>query len=258
MTVLNNLSSSIATPIFSPEDVALLDKNRIPNHIAIIPDGNRRWAKEKNTSSESGHREGADTIMDIVKAGKELGIKVITFYLFSTENWARPQEEVAALMWLLQSYLIEQKQLMIDEGISLQTIGDLTRFHPLVLDTILETKAATEACDKIEMVFALNYGGRDDIRRAIQKVGRDLAKGLIQEADVTESLISRYLDTAHWKDPDLLIRTSGEIRISNFLLWQISYAEIFVTQTLWPNFTSRHLLEALIDFQKRQRRHGGT
>lgn len=248
---------SIIEKIFTEEEIALLDKNRIPNHIAIIPDGNRRWAKNKHSLTELGHREGADTIMDIVKAGKELGVKVITIYLFSTENWSRPQEEIACLMWLLQSYLIEQKQTMIDNQIRLQTIGDLSRIPPQVVETIQSTKNATADCDKIEMVFALNYGGRDDIRRGVQSLVNDVRNGLIQ-GEITEALISSYLDTAPWGDPDLLIRTSGELRLSNFLLWQISYAEIFVADVLWPDFDAQYLLKALINFQKRQRRLGGA
>lgn len=244
--------------IFTLDQIAQLDQSRIPEHIAIIPDGNRRWAKSKDSSAETGHREGADTIMEVVKAGKELGIKAITIYLFSTENWNRPQQEVAALMWLLQSYLMIQSQTMIDNGIRLQTIGDFSRLPASVLKTIQTTKQKTADCHHIDMILAINYGGRDDIRRAVRALVRDASEGLIKEEDVNESLISGYLDTAHWKDPDLLIRTSGELRISNFLLWQISYAEIYMANVLWPDFTPAHLLEALIDYQKRHRRHGGA
>lgn len=249
---------SLSKTIFSLEETAHLDPAGIPNHIAIIPDGNRRWAKRKNSSTEAGHQKGADTIMDVVKASKELGVKVITFYLFSTENWKRSKEEFTFLMWLLRSFLINQKQAMIDNGIRMQTIGDLARLPANTLQTVQSTKEATEHCDKIDMVLALNYGGRDDIRRAVKKLVNEAANGLVQEEDVTESLISRYLDTAPWNDPDLLIRTSGELRVSNFLLWQISYSEIYVADVLWPDFTARHLLEAIVNFQKRQRRHGGT
>lgn len=243
---------------FTPEEIELLDPLRIPKHIAIIPDGNRRWAKNQSSSAEAGHREGADTLMDVVKASKELGVKVITFYLFSTENWNRPIEEVAALMWLLQSYLIDQQKSLIESGIRLQTIGDLSKLPEEVVQTIEETKQATADCNQIDMIFALNYGGRDDIRRAVQSMVSDLRDSLAHGIEVTEELISRYIDTAAWGDPDLLIRTSGELRVSNFLLWQISYAEFFTTPVLWPDFTPKHLLEALISFQKRQRRLGGT
>lgn len=256
MTCLHSAPSAISR-IYTEEEIALLDKNCIPSHVAIIPDGNRRWAKNKRFSTESGHREGGDTILEIVKAGKELGVKAITFYLFSTENWHRPQEEIAALMWLLQSYLIDQKQAMINHEIRLHTIGDLTRMPLQVVKTIEETKSATQHCQKIDMILALNYGGRDDLRRAMQKLIKDVDKGIISE-EITEDLISSYLDTSHWKDPDLLIRTSGELRLSNFLLWQISYTEIFVSKVLWPDFTPQHFFEALLCFQKRHRRHGGT
>lgn len=255
MSCLNEIPT--AEKMYSDTQISLLDKTQIPRHIAIIPDGNRRWAKQKQSLAESGHREGADTIMDTVKASKELGIKVVTIYLFSTENWNRPQEEIAGLMWLLQCYLIEQKQTMVDNQIRLQTIGDLSRLPPSVMESIEDTKNATKDCDKIEMVFALNYGGRDDIRRGVQALIKDVQGGKIHE-EISEALISSYLDTAPWGDPDLLIRTSGELRISNFLLWQISYAEIFIIDILWPDFNSEHLLTALLDFQQRHRRLGGT
>lgn len=253
-----NGSDNHEVSFFSQEEIALLDKTRVPHHVAIIPDGNRRWAKKKHSPTEEGHREGIDTIMEVVKAGKELGVKIITFYLLSTENWNRSKQEIAALMWLLQTYLINQQKTMIQNGIRLQTIGDLSRFPPHLLQTIEETKCATSSCNKIEMVFALNYGGRDDIRRGFQALLEDYSKNLFNATDVNELLISRYLDTAQWKDPDLLIRTSGELRISNFLLWQISYSEIYVTNVLWPDFTPKHFLEALMNFQKRDRRLGGT
>lgn len=253
-----DIAPTTSKAIYTSDETAHLYGSRIPEHIAIIPDGNRRWAKQRNSSSEAGHQKGADTIMDIVKASKELGVKVITFYLFSTENWKRSKEEFAFLMYLLQSFLIRQKQSMIDNGIRLQTIGDLTRLPSNALQTVQATKEATADCDKIDMVLALNYGGRDDIRRAVKNLVKDAVNGLVKEDDVTESLISNYLDTMHWKDPDLLIRTSGELRVSNFLLWQISYSEIYVADVFWPDFTPRHLLEAIDNFQKRQRRHGGT
>jgi undecaprenyl diphosphate synthase len=249
---------SLSETIYFPEETAVLDQTRIPTHIALIPDGNRRWARERNSSSEEGHKKGADTIMDIVKASKELGIKAITFYLFSTENWKRSKEEFTFLMWLLQSFLNNQKKAMLEKGIRLQTIGDLTRLPASALQTIRATKDATAHCDKIEMILALNYGGRDDICRAVRKLTKDVLNGTVKEEEITESLISSYLDTTHWKDPDLLIRTSGELRISNFLLWQISYSEIYVKDVLWPDFTPKHLLEAIVNFQARQRRHGGA
>lgn len=244
--------------IYTQEQIQKLDPRYVPSHIAIIPDGNRRWAKRKQTTTEEGHREGGEILMDIVKASKELGIQIITFYLFSTENWSRSNEEFHALMWLLQSYLNEQCDNMIQNGIRLQTIGNLTRFPEEIVQTIQKVKQATAHCNKIDMVFALNYGGRDDITRAFQKILGDPKNRELKPEEISESMISRYLDTAQWRDPDLLIRTSGEMRLSNFLLWQISYTEVYVADILWPDFTPGHLLEAIFNFQKRERRLGGA
>lgn len=243
---------------FSPEQLSILDRSRVPRHVAFIPDGNRRWAKKQQASATRGQRQGADILMDIIKACKELGIKVVTVYIFSTENWHREQEEVQAFIWLIESYLRDQRQTMIDNGIRMQSIGDLSRFPLSLCDSLQATKEATRHCKDIDMVFALNYGGRDEMRRAIQRILEDHSNQKFKREEVTETLISRYLDTAEWSDPDMLIRTSGELRFSNFLLWQISYTEVYFTDTLWPDFTPQHLFEAVINFQKRERRLGGA
>lgn len=242
---------------FSPEQLISLDKTRIPKHVAFIPDGNRRWAKKQHLPALEGHREGADILMDIVKASKELGIRVVTFYIFSTENWLRDHEEVHAFLWLLESYVTEQCETMVENGVRLQTIGDLSRLPASVRHALTTTKEATSQCHDIDMVFAVNYGGRDEIRRAVQAILDDYASQRIKREEVTERVISRYLDTSHWTDPDLLIRTSGELRFSNFLIWQTSYTEVHIADVLWPDFNSTHLLEAVFSFQKRTRR-GGT
>lgn len=240
---------------FNQTDKAKIDVERLPKHIAIIPDGNRRWAKKQQSSVKTGHREGADNLMDIIKAGRELGVKTMTFYLFSTENWNRSKEEVDALMWLLPTYLVEQKQTMIDHGIRLETIGDISRLPNDVLQVVNETKKATADCTQINFVMALNYGSRDEITRAVRNIVEDAKKGDLKTID--ESTITAYLDTKKWPDPDLLIRTSAEFRVSNFLLWQISYAEVHIEDVLWPDFTPHHLLQAIISFQGRDRRLGG-
>lgn len=247
---------SASSSIYTPTQVAAVDISRIPHHVAFIPDGNRRWAKSNNLSTKQGHEKGAETLMDTVKAAKELGIKMVTFYSFSTENWSRNPLEVQAIMWLLNTFLTEQRPLMVRDGIRLQTIGDLSRFSSSVRQTIQDTKDATVHCGDFDLVLALNYGGRDELRRAVQKICEDYAKKTFTSKEVTETLISHYLDTKHWNDPDLLIRTSGEQRMSNFLLWQTSYTEIYTTAVLWPDFSSQHLLNAILDFQKRQRRLG--
>jgi undecaprenyl diphosphate synthase len=240
---------------YTPEELAALDKRRVPRHVAFIPDGNRRWARERDASSARGHREGADILMDIVKAAKSTGVGYVSFYIFSTENWARDPLEVQAILWLIDSYLKEQCPTMVENGIRLQTIGDLSRFPSDIFETIQQTKEATAHCQDVEMILALNYGGRDEIRRAIQAI---LQAGNIAPEDITEDVIRSYLDTALWPDPDLLIRTSGELCLSNFLLWQTSYTEIYTANVFWPDFTPQHLLEALFNFQRRERRMGGT
>lgn len=243
---------------FHPSQLALLDRSRIPQHIAIIPDGNRRWAKKRLSTIHEGHREGADTLMEIVKAAQELDIKGITFYSFSTENWNRPPEEVMALMALFTTYLTEQREEMVQSGIKLETIGDLTPLPSYLRETIHATKVATQDCNKISLILALNYGSRNEICRAFRAILDDYDQRCLSKEEINEATISRYLDTYQWGDPDLLIRTSGELRVSNFLLWQISYSEIHVAPVLWPDFTPQHLIEAILDFQGRQRRWGGA
>ncbi|MBS4167427.1 polyprenyl diphosphate synthase [Parachlamydia sp. AcF125] len=254
-------STTICSPptesIYQAKDLIGYDRSIAPRHVAIIPDGNRRWAKKQQASAKVGHREGADNLIEIVKACKELGIQAVTFYAFSTENWARPQEEVQALMWLLDVYLTEQRGTMLKEGIRFDTIGDLSKIPENVVETITKTKQFTKQCDQVRMILAVNYGGRDDICRAVNRLVKDYQKQEGVAEKITEEVIARYLDTANMEDPDLLIRTSGEWRISNFLLWQISYTEVYITDVLWPDFTPFHLLEALYDFQKRKRRLGG-
>ncbi|MBA3815408.1 MAG: di-trans,poly-cis-decaprenylcistransferase [Parachlamydiaceae bacterium] len=246
----------MTVPIYTTEQIENLDKTRIPRHVAIIPDGNRRWAKQREEMILLGHQAGANALIEIVKAGKELGIKAMTFYLFSTENWNRSKEEVIALMWLLEDFLRSRCEEMKEHGVRLMTIGNLKALSSEVQIAIEETMESTADCKDIDMIFALNYGGRDDLCRAFHKILDEYGSKLNSEF-LTESLISRYLDTAPWGDPDLLIRTSGEMRISNFLLWQLSYSEIHVTEALWPDFSHEDLLKAIKDFQIRDRRLGG-
>lgn len=248
---------TIAASLFSSIDLSALS-DKIPRHVAIIPDGNRRWAKQQKKCYDFGHQAGADNIIEIIKAGKAIGIKAMTFYLFSTENWTRSKIEINALMWLLQKFLRDNVKEMQSEGVRLRTIGNLTALPKDALATVHETMEATAGCSEIDMILALNYGARDEIRRAIQTIVDHCSEGKLQKEDVTEKLISGYLDTSPWGDPELLIRTSGEMRISNFLLWQLSYTEIYVSKLLWPDFKSLDLLNAIIDFQKRERRLGGA
>lgn len=245
------------TPIFTAEELQMLDRSAIPRHVAIIPDGNRRWARKQASCVAEGHREGADTLTTIVRAAKELGIPTITFYLFSMENRSRNPEEINALMWLLETFLIDQRESMIEAGVRLHSIGDISGLPASPLKTLTESMEATSHCDKINMVMALNYGSRDEIKRAFHAMLSDIEKGKLSKGDITESLISSYLDTSPWPDPDLFIRSSGESRISNFLLWQLSYSEIYITDVLWPDFRPRDLFNALLYYQTRERRFGG-
>lgn len=239
--------------IYSPEELSLIDPARVPKHIAIIMDGNRRWAKQKGLPPMMGHWEGAETLTDVLRGASELGVKTLTVYAFSTENWTRPQNEVEDLMNIFELYLMRKKESMLRDGVRLDAIGDLAKLPERVLKALNQTKRETAHCDRINLVLALNYGGRDEIRRAVVK----MVEEKIPPDQITEECIAKHLDTNPYGDPDLLIRTSGEMRVSNFLLWQISYAEIFSTKVLWPDFSCKELLEATLVFQNRSRRLGG-
>lgn len=233
-----------------------LDHTRIPRHIAIIPDGNRRWAKQRLAQPEDGHSAGSDILIDIVKSAKDIGVKTLTFFAFSTENWNRSPFEVQFLMELLVRLLDDQKESMIESGVRLSVIGDPSRLPNHLLHAIEEAKQATKDCRDVNLVLAINYGGRDDIRRAFLKMHEDCNNGSLNSNDVTEATISQYLDTYEWGDPDLFIRTSGELRVSNYLLWQIAYSEIYVAPVLWPDFRAPHLVQAIIEYQRRESRWG--
>ncbi len=247
---------SNVTSYYTEEELAALQEFSIPKHIAIIMDGNRRWARGQSESTQTGHTRGADTLMNMVKASKELGVKVLTAYTFSTENWERPDSEVEILMNLLESYLHNETASMVENGVHLETIGELSRFPERVKKQVAATKEATANCHDITLVLALNYGGRDELVRATRLLIDDYAAGRLNKEQVNEELISSRLDSARWPDPELFIRTSGEMRISNFLLWQLSYTELYITETLWPDFSPKHLLAAIKEFQERERRLG--
>jgi undecaprenyl diphosphate synthase len=243
--------------VFSPEEMSQLDPRKIPGHVAIVMDGNRRWARNNKLPSIMGHWEGAEVLTDVVRAAAQLGIKTLTVYAFSTENRSRSVSEIEALMNIFELYLNGKRELMVKEGICLNMIGDLTRLPPRIQEAFHQTRLATQGCQRINLILALNYGGRDEIRRVIAAIlARHDAKKILPE-ELTEQFISQYFDTNRWGDPDLMIRTSGELRISNFLLWQISYTELYVTDVLWPAFTPKELLQAVLAFQTRQRRLGG-
>jgi len=240
------------TKFFTDQQKAGIDHGNIPRHVAVIPDGNRRWAMKQKQGTEFGHRAGCDVLMDIVEAADELGVDYLTFYTFSTENWRRSQLEIDTLMALLENYLTKQRPRMVEKGVKLLTIGDLERLPKGINRVIDETKKATENCSSIHLVLALNYGSREEICRAVRKL---IASGC-QPGEVDEERLSRFLDTARIPDPELLIRTSGEKRLSNYLLWQASYTEIFLTETLWPDFRPIDFLKAIEEYQSRERRIG--
>lgn len=234
-----------------------LDLSKLPKHVAIIMDGNRRWALRRKSAVETGHFRGADTLATITEAAADIGIEVLTVFTFSTENWRRPKIEVKGLMKLFEIYLGRMTPNMVKNGVKLSTIGDLSPFPKEVIRELDRAKKATEGGERIELILALNYGGRDDLRRAIVQMVEDVSQNKLVKEDVTEEVISSYLDTRGRPDPELLIRTSGEQRISNFLLWQIPYAEVYTTRVLWPDFTKDDLMDAVVEFQERQRRYGG-
>jgi undecaprenyl diphosphate synthase len=241
----------------SNEDLLLeLDLARLPRHVAIIMDGNGRWAANRNRPRVAGHRAGADAVRRTVEASARLGIECLTLYAFSTENWKRPRFEIRALMDLLVEYLRKELRSLKENNIQFRMIGRSEELHISVLEQIRKAELSTFQNTGMRLNIALNYGGRTEIVDAVRKLARDVAAGRLLPDDVDEDLIRGALYTRTLPDPDLLIRTSGEMRISNFLLWQIAYAEIHVTSTLWPDFGERELFSALIDYQRRDRRYG--
>jgi len=235
-----------------------IDKGKLPHHIAIIMDGNGRWAKKKSLNRISGHLKGVNAVREVTTACRELGIKVLTLYAFSIENWKRPADEVNALMGLLKKYLQKECEEMVENNIRLNAIGRIEDLPIDVQTTLRETLEKTKYCDGMILNLALSYGGRSEILHAVQEILSSLQKGKIEPEEITVQRFPEYLWTHGIPDPDLLIRTSGEYRISNFLLWQIAYTELYVTETLWPDFDRKELLKAIADYQSRERRFGLT
>lgn len=236
----------------------LLSPDNIPKHVAIIMDGNGRWAQAKGLIRLMGHKAGVTAVKEIVEAARELAIPVLTLYAFSTENWNRPKDEVSGLMALLKNYLQSELKSMLKNDIQLRAIGDLKKLPPDVYDTLTATIDRTKGNKALILNLALNYGGRHELIQAIKEIGHKLHSGEIEEEDINEELVNSHLYTRNLPDPDLLIRTGGEARLSNFLLWQASYAEIYFIDTPWPDFNKIHLQEAIADYQQRQRRFGKT
>ncbi len=242
--------------VFTDEELADFDKTLSPQHIAIIPDGNRRWAVENGHELFEGHRQGTQSVLNAVKAAAQLGVKTLTLYTFSTENWQRPKHEVDFLMELLQANILDYTRRMADRGARLQTIGDLSALPEPVQMLIAQAKEETRDGQLIDLVLAINYGARDELRRVCQGLAQKCVEGTLKPEAISEELIAENLDTHPWGDPELFIRTSGELRISNFLLWQLSYSELYAPKKYWPEFGPHDLLAAVSDFQRRKRRFG--
>ena len=228
----------------------------LPTHVAIIMDGNGRWAKQRQMSRIKGHEKGAEAVRTVVRTCRELGIAVLTLYAFSTENWLRPRVEVEALMALLRRFLEAELRELLQNGIRLHVIGQWKRLPKDVQRALAEAMNDTRHNSALQLNLALSYGGRDEITRAAQALAVQVRDGRLRPEDITEEMLSGHLDTRGMPDPDLLIRTGGDMRVSNFLLWQIAYTEIYVTPSLWPDFSREQFLQILDDFQSRERRFG--
>ena len=231
---------------------------RVPNHIAIILDGNGRWAKKRGMPRSFGHVKGCENLEDICEVAKELGVKYLTVYAFSTENWKRSKEEVDALMKLFRNYMKKCIKISRDNKMQVRVIGDPTAFDPDLQEKIKELEEYSSQYDELYFQIALNYGSRDEIKRAVQKMAEDVKAEKLNPEEISEQTISDYLDTKGLPDPDLLIRTSGEERLSNFLMWQLAYTEFYFTDVAWPDFNKAELEKAIAKYNQRDRRFGGV
>ncbi|MFT3902123.1 MAG: isoprenyl transferase [Niabella sp.] len=241
-----------------PELREQIDLGRLPSHIAVIMDGNGRWAKEQGLDRLHGHYQGVESVRDIVEGCAELGIGYLTLYAFSTENWDRPEYEVSALMELLVSTIRKEAEMLNKNNIRLHVIGDTEMLPDTARRELEEALELTAANTGLNLVMALSYSGRWEILRAVQHIATDVKAGVLEPASITPQIFQQYLCTGRFPDPELMIRTSGEYRISNFLLYQLAYAELYFTEVRWPDFRKKNLYEAIIDYQNRERRFGKT
>jgi len=233
-----------------------IDFNNLPKHIAVIMDGNGRWAKGKGAARIFGHRNAVKAVTEITEGCGELGVKYLTLYAFSTENWGRPKEEVEGLMELLVNTLKKEINTLHENQVKLKTIGELEHLPKVCQDNLRDAVEATRNNSGLTLMLALSYSGRWEILEAAKKIAEEARKGSLDPSQINEMMFGNYLETAGVPDPELLIRTSGEMRVSNFLLWQIAYTELYITDTLWPDFRKEHLYQAICDYQKRERRFG--
>lgn len=238
---------------------AELDRSgKIPEHVAIIMDGNGRWANKRSLPRVAGHRAGMKAVKEVVKAADEIGVRYMTMYAFSTENWKRPRDEVDFLMKLPQEFLSTELDELIERGVRIRMLGSKSELPSHTLKALLEAEEKTKDNSGLQLNFALNYGGRDELAKAFSVMAAQVKSGELQPEQLTEELISSYLYTSEIPDPDLLIRTSGEIRLSNFMLWQLAYTELWFTDVLWPDFTREHFYQAIVEYQGRARRYGAV
>lgn len=235
----------------------MVRRKKLPNHIAIIMDGNGRWARRKGLIRLKGHDEGIKSVKNITTECAEMHIGQLTLYAFSSENWKRSKTEVNVLMRMLKKYLVEERKTIDDNNIIFKTIGDIEALPEGVKKELAITKELSKNNTGMVLCLALNYGGRDEIIDAVKKLAMDVKRGKLYIQDVNDDTLRNYMHTSEMTDPDLLIRTGGEMRVSNFLLWEISYAELYFTPVFWPEFRKKHLMAALEDFSKRERRYGG-
>ncbi|MEM1216895.1 MAG: isoprenyl transferase [Bacteroidota bacterium] len=233
-----------------------IDDKRLPRHVAVIMDGNGRWAKAKGQPRVFGHRSGVKSVREVTEAAAELGVEYLTLYAFSTENWNRPKLEVSALMRLLVETVYQETNTLMENNIRLQAIGEIDKLPSATYQALQEGIENTKNNTRMTLVLALNYSGRWDITQATQQLAKAVQAGLLQPEDINPERISNMLSTSGIPDPELLIRTSGEARISNFLLWELAYAEFYFTDTFWPDFRKQHLYKAIVNFQRRERRFG--
>jgi undecaprenyl diphosphate synthase len=235
-----------------------IDINKLPSHVAIIMDGNGRWAQHRGLDRVFGHQQGVNALREVIEAAAELGISYLTLYAFSNENWGRPDDEVSALMGIMVQSLNNETNTLIKNNIRLKTIGDVDRLAADVRERLFETIDLTSAGTGLNLIIALSYSSRWEIVEAARKLSADVKKGVLAPEAIDEANFEKYLTTYGIPDPELMIRTSGELRISNFLLWQIAYTELYFTDTLWPDFGKEDFYNSIIDFQKRERRFGKT
>jgi undecaprenyl diphosphate synthase len=236
----------------------LINTEKLPSHVAIIMDGNGRWARQRNLDRIFGHQQGVNAVRNVIEAASEIQIKYLTLYAFSTENWGRPNDEVTALMGIMIDSLNKETETLVSNNISLRAIGDVDRLATDVRERLMETIRLTSGCTGLNLVVALSYSSRWEITEAARKIAVDASAGRISTDTFTEADFEKYLTTTGIPDPELMIRTSGELRISNFLLWQLAYTELFFSEKLWPDFSKEDFYNAIIDFQKRERRFGKT